>query len=366
MRIAYRLHRNLGHPRTEALLELLKNKPNDEKVLAAIHEIECPYCNSFAIKKGAAPAHLDRAKEFNVHVQADVMWLDFNSLEDFTDKKHKTKKIGILVMIDEVTRYMEARTVIDEQATTLQKALERNWVKLHGPPARLFVDEHPAFASDSAMRWAEEHGIEMHISPGQSHTRTILVERNQLLRRNLQVLMKEHDLKDLSGLHDALSWVVPSLNDHTFVNGFTPTQLALGRQPNLPGLLSDERTTINQLQMGEQERLHRKLQLKFEAQAACAKAEIDVKLRRAMLRKFTGKDEELHPGERCLYWRESPDRQHTIQWRGPATVLAIERNPTMVLSRPTGWRMALHYSEQEDNMSDACQRRKDCWMLRRG
>ena len=67
--------------------------------------------------------------------------------------------------------------------------------------------------------------------------------------------------------------------------------------------------------------------MKFEAQAACAKAEIDVKLRRAMLRKFSGRDEELQPGERCLYWRESPDRQHTIQWRGPATVLAVEKDP---------------------------------------
>lgn len=33
------------------------------------------------------------------------------------------------------------------------------------------------------------------------------------------------------------------------------------------------------------------------------------------------------PRERCLYWREAPDKQHTIQWRGPAVVLAVEKNP---------------------------------------
>ena len=325
VRVAYRLHRNLGHPRTEVLLNLLKDKPCNPKVVDAIKDLECPYCTSFAIKKTAAPAHLNRATEFNVNVQCDVMWLDLNSLEDQKGDK-KQKKVGIMVMVDEATRYMMARTIGEEQATTLQKAMERSWIKLHGPPHKLFVDEHPAFASDSTMKWAEERGIEMRISPGQSHTRTSLVERrHQLLRKSLQVFMKEHGLKDIHGVQDALNWVVPALNDHTFVNGFTPTQLALGRQPNLPGLLSGERTTMNQLNMGEQEKLHRRLQLK--AQAACAKAEVDVKLRRALLRKFVGQDEELKPGEKCLYWREAPDRQHTIQWRGPAVILAVEKNP---------------------------------------
>ena len=32
--------------------------------------------------------------------------------------------------------------------------------------------------------------------------------------------MKEHELKGVEGVQDALSWVLPTLNDHTFVNGF--------------------------------------------------------------------------------------------------------------------------------------------------
>ena len=67
--------------------------------------------------------------------------------------------------------------------------------------------------------------------------------------------------------------------------------------------------------------------MKFAAQSACGKAEIDVKLRRALLRRFTGKDEELLPGERRYYWRDFPDKAHTIRWRGPAVVVAVERNP---------------------------------------
>ena len=75
------------------------------------------------------------------------------------------------------------------------------------------------------------------------------------------------------------------------------------------------------------DRLRRRLELKAKAQYACAQAEIDVKLRRAMLRRFTGNDEDLQPGERCLYWRETGNRFHTNQWKGPAVVVAVQTDP---------------------------------------
>ena len=220
-------------------------------------------------------------------------------------------------------------TIMDEKGPSLQKALERAWIQHHGPPRQLCVDEGTGWASDATMQWCENNDIEIRISPGQVHTRTSIVERrHQIVRKAISIFMMENDLTGLDGVRTALSWVVPALNSSTFVNGYTPTQLALGREPALPGRLSDERTSPPQLQLTEQEKLHKRLQMKFVAQSACGKAEIDVKLRRALLRRFTGKDEELLPGERCYYWRDFPDKAHTIRWRGPAVVVvAVERNP---------------------------------------
>ena len=115
-----------------------------------------------------------------MNIQPDVMCLDLNTLEEAKEtKEKKQKKIGILVMVDKTTRYMMARTVAEEQALTLQKAFKRSWIRMRGPSRRLFfVDEHPAFASDHTMKWAEEHSVEMRISPGQSHTKTSLVARD--------------------------------------------------------------------------------------------------------------------------------------------------------------------------------------------
>ena len=67
--------------------------------------------------------------------------------------------------------------------------------------------------------------------------------------------MTENGLRGLDGLHTALNWTVPTLNQCTFVSGCTPMQLALGKQPNIPGLISGERTGPIQLQQTEQDRL---------------------------------------------------------------------------------------------------------------
>lgn len=68
----------------------------------------------------------------------------------------------------------------------------------------------------------------------------------------------ENELKGLDGVHQALAWIIPSMNSNIFVNGFTPAQLTLGRKPSMPGLLSDECTGPLQLQMAEQKRLYRR------------------------------------------------------------------------------------------------------------
>ena len=315
-RVAHRLHRNLGHPRKEVLLKLLEGKQVSEKVKEAIESLNCPHCQNYGIKKGVSPASVERAENFNQVVQADVMWIEL-------DKK---KRVAILSMVDECTRYMAARIVSDEKSPSLIKALERSWIRFHGPMQQLKVDEYAGWGSDAFATWAENHDIELKISPGQVHTRTSVVERrHQLLRRAVQIYMDDNEIAGVDALHEALNWVVPSLNEHTFVNGFTPTQLAMGRQPAVPGLMSEERTKPPQLSEGQH--LQEILKCRSQAQQACAKADVDVRLRRAMLRQYRGRDEDLVAGERCLYWRESTDRFHTIKWKGPAVVVAVQLDP---------------------------------------
>ena len=74
----------------------------------------------------------------------------------------------------------------------------------------------------------------------------------------------------------------------------------MGRQLAIPGLMSEERTKPPQLSEGQH--LQEILKCRSQAQQACAKADVDVRLRRALLRQYRGQDDDLVAGERCLYW----------------------------------------------------------------
>ena len=100
--------------------------------------------------------------------------------------------------------------------------------------------------------------------------------------------MDDNEISGVEAVHEALTWVVPSLNEHMFVNGLTPTQLAMGRQPAIPGLMSEERTKPPQLSEGQH--LQEILECRSQAQQACAKAGADVRLGRDMLQQYRGQD----------------------------------------------------------------------------
>ena len=60
-----------------------------------------------------------------------------------------------------------------------------------------------------------------------------------------------------------------------------------------------------------------------------------------MLRQFRGQGDDPVAGERCLYWREATDKFHTIKWKGPAVVVAVQLDPTLDMSTLVGLLMEL-------------------------
>ena len=60
---------------------------------------------------------------------------------------------------------------------------------------------------------------------------------------------------------------------------------------------------------------------------AIVQADVDQKLRRALLRKYAGTNLVLQPGQKCFFWRDAraPDLIK-IRWKGPATVLMKEED----------------------------------------
>ena len=68
-----------------------------------------------------------------------------------------------------------------------------------------------------------------------------------------------------------------------------------------------------------------KLRLKQQAVKATSEADMDRRLRRALLRMFMGQQTLLNTGDLCYYWRDAPAGSNAkLRWRGPATVIMRE------------------------------------------
>ena len=92
------------------------------------------------------------------------------------------------------------------------------------------------------------------------------------------------------------------------VKGFSPVQWTLGYTPHIPGLLMEEQTGSNPAQLDPSQQFMEKLRLQQAALKATSEADLDRRLRRALLRKFTGQVRILNTGDKCyvgkglLWW----------------------------------------------------------------
>ena len=113
----------------------------------------------------------------------------------------------------------------------------------------------------------------------------------------------------LRSMHLLLSLDSPQLN-----------AWVLGFQPNFPGDLTAE--GLSPAQLGGSLDFETTLQRRSTAKQALVKADADRRLRRALLRRYSGTNVMLHPGQDCYYWRDArqPDLVK-IRWLGPAKIV---------------------------------------------
>ena len=90
-----RLHRNLGHPKPEALVELLQSRGASDQVIEAARHFQCTACLRYKRPNQVAPSALrHQAREVGERLQADVLWIKCNASE---------KKFPVLSVIDQAT-----------------------------------------------------------------------------------------------------------------------------------------------------------------------------------------------------------------------------------------------------------------------
>ena len=313
VRVVQRLHRNLGHPTTEQLLLLLESRGASHQVLQAARDFRCVACQRYRKPNSAAPAAVPTAKDFNQQVQADVLWI-----------KDKETKYPILSMVDVGTRFQAACLIRGESSEFLIGALEKCWIRHFGVPRQLHTDEGRGWLGDPFQKWTTDKMIEHLVAPGEAHERLGLVERrHSILRKAIEVYTHDLGLSGTSGIKEALVYVVPQINNTTNVAGFSPAQWVLGYQPHVPGdLLADG---LGPQHLDGNSTFEDNLSRRNAAKAALLDIDLDMKLRRALLRKYEGDNSVLQVGQICFFWRDARAADLVkIRWHGPAKVMIRE------------------------------------------
>ena len=315
IRTVQRLHRNLGHPSSEALVTLLESRGASEQILQAARKYQCVACLRYKKPNQPSPSSLrSEAKQFGDVIQCDVMWIRVGK------NKHP-----ILSVIDQATKYQVATLLPSERGEHLIHGLERAWVKHFGVPTTLCSDEGRGWVGDAMNQWTSTNSVNHEVAPGEAHTRLALVERrHQVLRKALEIFLNDRNLDGTAGLRTALTYVMPQINSAPTVAGFSPMQWVLGRQVQLPGELTDDR--LSPVHCEGSADFEVALRHRAAAKHALAQAEVDAKLRRALLRQRQGENLPLEVGQKCFFWRDARDHLVKIRWHGPARVVMWEND----------------------------------------
>ena len=224
--IATKLHRVFAHPPAERLLKLIESADpkwsQNRELKDEVQKIsdDCTTCKIYK-KPPPRPVVSLAMAEFNETVAMDL-------------KEHRGKII--LHLIDMCTRLSQAIFIPNKKRETIIQGIFKIWISVNGSPNKFLTDNGGEFANEDFLQMCEAVNVQIHTTPAESPWSNGVVERhNQTLANMMDKILEDHP----SSPELALLWAINAKNSLQNVAGFTPFQLALGRNPKLPSTSCD-------------------------------------------------------------------------------------------------------------------------------
>ena len=192
----------------------------NDKTLELIPEIcqTCKVCREWAKPGPSNACSVDLPDEFNKQVELDLLFVHSHI---------------IFHMMDRTTRWHAATVIPDKTAETLMKAIDTQWVGIHGPPKELILDGESGIAiSHDTNAYLQRKGIKPHIRGKEQHARYI-ERRGALLRdtiHRVEAQLEEEGIRDMP-FECILAECVFAGNAMLTVGGSTPYNALYGRAP---------------------------------------------------------------------------------------------------------------------------------------
>ena len=318
-----REHGSLGH-----LIDALRKRGASEEVLKAAKEFKCSICHE---RQRVQPTHLASLEPL------PPKWHTVSA--DVGHRHHPTtgEDVQFLVMLDENMRFRTARILTrgskqQPSATHCLNYFQEGWVQYFGLPRTLRLDPAGAFRSQALEAFCDKHSIFLDVAPAEARWKIGSIE--QAAQGIKEVLGKVHEDDPSITPDEALANTVRVFNHREQVRGFTPAQLALGRNADDTDRLVAEPHRLPPDLLVENSA--GEFQRDVQRRAAADKAHCEWHANQRLLRAQHSRPRRVYdyvPGELVFFWRSqesnksrrAPGGKHG-RFLGPARILATRRD----------------------------------------
>ena len=297
LKMASKLHSQFAHPPAEKLVKLVSaaGYGNDMSLVNAIKEISqsCDVCKVYKKAPPRPAVGMSLANDFNEVVAMDLKFFQGNI---------------ILHLIDHVSRFSAAASIKSKKPADIIDAIFRIWISIFGPPRRFLSDNGGEFVNSEFLDMCETFGVVVLTTAAESPWSNGLCERhNAVLAGMLQKILEEQNCS----LPTALCWAIHAKNSLSNVHGFSPYQIAIGRTPQIPSVLSNEPPALDS---PENPIVLRNLHTMEAARSAFVKAESSEKIRRALKNSIRKTNDHKFISGDIVYYKRKDDKK----WKGVA------------------------------------------------
>ena len=295
-----KLHRQFAHPPVKKLKALLLDAElwrEDYKDLLDEINGKCDVCKRYAKTPPRPVVGLPMASEFNEKVAMDL-------------KQWKGR--WILHIIDMWSRYTISAIINRKRPSDVVNALMQKWIGVFGIMGSIMTDNGGEFSSDEMREIMSILNVKVITTAAESPFQNGLCERvHSVTDRMLLKLEEENQKLDSQTL---LCWANMARNSLQMWNGYSSHQLVFGRNPKLPGIMTDALPALEGITSSEIFAQH--LNMLHKSRSAYIQTEADERIRRALRTKVRASEEVFEKGDTVYYKREGKER-----WLGPATVV---------------------------------------------
>ena len=219
--------------------------------------VECETCKRYKKTPPTPVVSLPLATRFN-----EVIAMDLKKFGD----------VFFLHLIDLFTRFCKSKVIMRKTPSVIIDSVITEWIGAGmGAPDKFLIDNGGEFNNESYHEFTEQFNVEICATGAQSPWSNGVCECNYYVIDVCVQKLREEDPN--VNLNVALAWAVNAKNSMMNYNGYSPIQLVLGINPNLPSISSNKLPAMEDIEVSDILRKH--LNTLHAARHAYVKSESD-------------------------------------------------------------------------------------------